>query len=147
MKMRQKERDEELIFAEEEFLVDVQFAIQKLLNQSGMSHSDLAKKLGVSDARVSQMFGDEAANLTLRTVARIFCVLGDKCHITSDLLENSSLEATISDALAHRGSKLKERISADVVMKALRASRQHWRASENENFVGAALLEREAKAA
>jgi transcriptional regulator with XRE-family HTH domain len=48
-----------------------------------MSQADLAAALGISEPRVSQMFGAKATNLTIRTIARIFHVLGDRCEITS----------------------------------------------------------------
>lgn len=84
---RDKKRNEEAIRAEERFVVDVQHRIQTLLNDRGMTYANLASDLNVSGARVSQMFGDEASNLTLRTVARIFHALGEECEITSPRLE------------------------------------------------------------
>lgn len=62
---------------EEEFLLACQCEIQRLLNDKQLRYRDLAKRLKVSEARVSQMLGDEAANLTIRTVARIFERLGE----------------------------------------------------------------------
>ncbi|MEP9358085.1 helix-turn-helix transcriptional regulator [Sphingomonas sp. KR3-1] len=58
--------------AEERFLLLAQVEIQKLLNEKKLRYRDLSKRLGVSEARVSQMFGDEASNLTIRTIARVF---------------------------------------------------------------------------
>jgi transcriptional regulator with XRE-family HTH domain len=78
---------DEMIFAEEALVVDVQVAIHTLMLDRGLSRADLARALGVSQARVSQMFSDDANNLTLRTIARIFRVLGQKCRITCDRLE------------------------------------------------------------
>lgn len=69
---------EELGLAEERFLLMVQTGIQKLLNGKDLRYRDLAQRLGVSEARVSQMFGDDAANLTIRTVARIYHHLGEQ---------------------------------------------------------------------
>lgn len=67
--------EEKLMFAEEEFRISTQIAIHALLEKLGLSQKDLAKRLNVSPARVSQIFSDEC-NLTLRKVARIFFVLG-----------------------------------------------------------------------
>lgn len=58
--------------AEERFLLLAQTEIQKLLNSKKLRYRDLSKRLGVSEARISQMFGDEASNLTIRTIARVF---------------------------------------------------------------------------
>lgn len=63
-------REERL--AEERFLLMAQTEMQRLLNDKELRYRDLSKRLGVSEARVSQMFGDDAANLTLRTIARVF---------------------------------------------------------------------------
>ena len=69
--------EEEGKLYEERFLLMVQTQIQRLLNEKHVRYRDMSKRLGVSEARVSQMFGDEASNLTLRTVARIFWHLGE----------------------------------------------------------------------
>ena len=85
--MAHKMTQDEMISAEEELIVDVQVAIHSLMLDRGLSRADLARELGVSQARVSQMFSDDAKNLTLRTVAKIFRVLGQECRITCDRLE------------------------------------------------------------
>lgn len=77
--------------AEERFLLLAQTEIQKLLNQKKLRYRDLSKRLGVSEARVSQMFGDEAANLTIRTIARIFHQLGE----TPVLISRRELDRTL----------------------------------------------------
>lgn len=69
--------------AEADFILAVQSEIQKLLNGKGLRARDLAKRLDVTEARVSQMFGDQAKNLTLRTIARIFHQLGETAYITT----------------------------------------------------------------
>lgn len=70
--------DREIGLAEERFLVMTQAEMQRLLNDHGIKHAHLAKRLGVSEARVSQMFGDDASNLTIRTIARVFYHLNEK---------------------------------------------------------------------
>ena len=75
---------DEMIAAEEAVIADAQFVIHNLMADAGVSRADLARELGVSDARVTQMFSDDANNLTLRTLARIFRVLGQECRITCD---------------------------------------------------------------
>jgi DNA-binding Xre family transcriptional regulator len=68
---------------EERFLVLAQTQIQKLLNEKKLRYRDLSKRMGVSEARVSQMFGDEASNLTIRTIARVYHQLGETPVILS----------------------------------------------------------------
>jgi DNA-binding Xre family transcriptional regulator len=69
--------------AEERFLLAAQKAMQHMLNEKGLRYRDLARRLGVSEARVSHMFGDDAANLTLRTLAKVFHCLGESAVIIS----------------------------------------------------------------
>jgi DNA-binding Xre family transcriptional regulator len=85
--MARRNAHEDAIFAEEALIVDVQTAIHTLMVDRDMSRAELARKLDVSQARVAQMFSDSAKNLTLRTVARVFHALGERCRVTSDRLE------------------------------------------------------------
>lgn len=79
---RERLDDEDRLF-EEAFLLMAQTRIQKLLNEKQLRYRDLSKRLGVSEARVSQMMGDEASNLTIRTIARIYRQLGEEPVIMS----------------------------------------------------------------
>lgn len=74
----------ELMLAEEELILEAQMVIQRALNERGMSQKALAEKLGVGESYVSQMLGDSARNLTLRTIARVLKALGAKAVITLD---------------------------------------------------------------
>lgn len=69
--------------AEADFTLAVQCEIQKLLNDKGLRARDLSRRLNVTEARVSQMFGDQAKNLTLKTIAKIFYHLGETAYITT----------------------------------------------------------------
>ena len=71
---------EEAVFAEEAFRVDVQVAIHELMEEKGVSQRELANRLGVSEARVSQIFSD-ACNITIRRLARIFHALGETAQV------------------------------------------------------------------
>lgn len=72
----------ERIFAEEAFVVEVQVAIHGLMKRLGVSQKELAKRLSLSEARVSQIFADEC-NITVRTLARIYHALGATPQITA----------------------------------------------------------------
>jgi predicted XRE-type DNA-binding protein len=69
--------------AEAAFILEAQMEIQKLLSVNGMRSRELAARLGVTEARVSQMLGDAAKNLTLKTIVRIFHQFGEKPHLTT----------------------------------------------------------------
>jgi transcriptional regulator with XRE-family HTH domain len=81
-----KKIDEDMVIAEDALITEVQFAIHNLLEAKGMSRADLARALGVSEARVSQLFSENSRNLTLKTIARIFFVLDEEPQITSPTL-------------------------------------------------------------
>jgi len=76
--------DYDLMVVEEELILEAQMIIQRALNERGMSQKDLADKLGVTNSYVSQMLGDSARNLTLRTIARVLNALGTKATIALD---------------------------------------------------------------
>ena len=73
--------DPRVIEAEENLLIDCQFLIQDLMNKSGISRSALAKRVGISEARLSQLMSSKA-NPTAKTLARIFHALGAKPSIS-----------------------------------------------------------------
>lgn len=68
------EREE---FAADALAVSIQMAIQKAMVRSGVSQKELAERLGVSPARVSQMLSANGRNLTVRTMGRIAHALGE----------------------------------------------------------------------
>lgn len=87
MDNRKLDKNAEAIIAAEGFVADVQFRIQSVLNDRGMTRAELASRLDVSEARVSQMFTAQASNLTLRTVGKVFYAMGEECYITTPRLE------------------------------------------------------------
>ncbi|MFG1293765.1 helix-turn-helix domain-containing protein [Xanthobacter versatilis] len=70
-----RKRDE--IRAAEDLVIDAQLMIQRALNERGISRAQLARQLGVSQARLSQVMATDA-NPTLRTLAQILTTLGYK---------------------------------------------------------------------
>lgn len=69
-------------FAVEELIADVQYAISLVMEDQKVSRAALAKNLGRSESTVSRAL-DGRANLTLKTIAKIFHALGDKFHVSS----------------------------------------------------------------
>lgn len=70
-----KNEHEELIFASEEFKAEIQYEILRVMSAEGLSQKDLAKKMSVSAARVSQILDDEA-NLTTDNITKVFHSMG-----------------------------------------------------------------------
>ncbi len=61
----------------ESLAVSVQIAVQNAMARGGVSQRDLADRLGVSTARVSQYLSAHGRNLTLKTLGRIAHALGE----------------------------------------------------------------------
>lgn len=76
------ERSEQLIFAEEALVVNAQGLLQELMEEKGVSRADLARAMGVSRARVTQLFSDECKNFTIRFWARALFALGEEAVVT-----------------------------------------------------------------
>jgi transcriptional regulator with XRE-family HTH domain len=72
------------IYAEEAFVVDVQSFLQGLLEEKGLTRTQLAAEMGVSKARVSQMFSSSCKNFTIRLLARALFALGETAELTCD---------------------------------------------------------------
>lgn len=85
--------------AEADFVLAVQCEIQKLMNAKGLRARELSKRLKVTEARISQMFGEQAKNLTLRTVARIFHQLGETPYLST----NEEFERVLAQARGEVG--------------------------------------------
>jgi transcriptional regulator with XRE-family HTH domain len=82
MMAENNKRSEQLIFAEEALVVNAQGLLQELMNEKGVSRADLARAMGVSRARVTQLFSDECTNFTLRLWARALFALGEDAVVT-----------------------------------------------------------------
>ena len=64
-------------FAEEKLVASVQSLLEEILQKRGLNKADLARKMGVSKARVSQIFSDNQ-NFTLRLLASAFHALDEE---------------------------------------------------------------------
>lgn len=77
------QKGEEEAFAIEALVFSIQIALQRAMNRKGVSNKDLAERLGMSPARVSQIFSTNGPNLTLRTIARVAHALGEDFEFIS----------------------------------------------------------------
>lgn len=89
------------IEAEEDAVLDIQFSILDLLRKQGLSKEELAKRLGVSKARVSQLFA-AGANPTVKQIARIYDALDRQfvpttCELGSRRVLNAQAEWSQAD--------------------------------------------------
>lgn len=65
---------------ESTFVLDIQYAIERALDETGTTQAELAKRLRVSAARISQILSGDGTNLQARTIARIAHALGLKAR-------------------------------------------------------------------
>lgn len=94
MGLEPRNANEEEIFAIEELIFDVQHEFQLMMQRRGMTQSQLAKAIGCSPARVSQLMNDAGANMTLETVARVAFALCAKVNFARALATKDA-EATV----------------------------------------------------
>lgn len=76
--------DDGEIEAMEGFMVDVQVYLNEIMETKKVSRAELARRMGVSRARVSQMFSD-SSNVTVRQLARAAYHLGEEPRVESEV--------------------------------------------------------------
>jgi transcriptional regulator with XRE-family HTH domain len=64
-----------------DLITDVQYLIQEVMNERGLSRAEVADMLGISKPRMTQLLGDNS-NPTLRTLVGVFDVMGEQIRIT-----------------------------------------------------------------
>ena len=72
---------EKRIFVEEEWIFDVQYAIQSIMNSKCITVETLAERLGKPVKTVESYFDTNGGDLTLRDIGEIFFVLGVKAEL------------------------------------------------------------------
>ena len=77
------ERGEDESFAIEALVFATQVALQRAMSQKGVSYKELSERLGMTPARVSQIFSTSGPNLTLKTIARIAHAIGEDFEFVS----------------------------------------------------------------
>lgn len=87
------------ILQQEGLLIEITQLMCKIMKQKGIKRAELAKKLDKSKGRISQILNAET-NLTLRTVADIFTVLGKElCVSSKDLFSEDKPLSFISQTM------------------------------------------------
>lgn len=69
------------VFAEEDFVVELQTLLHQMMEEKGVTRADLARAMGVTRARVTQIFSDACTNFTVRLLARAYLALGETPEI------------------------------------------------------------------
>ncbi|WP_232496300.1 helix-turn-helix domain-containing protein [Novosphingobium kaempferiae] len=121
-----KDRIDSDEFREEYFVAEAQARLDSLLDEKGVTRAELARKLDVSRARVSQIFSDDANNLTLRLLARSFLALGEQPMILTKsefekLQKRSEMTAAVTRAQSSRATPNQEVLTASLIAELLRS--------------------------
>ena len=93
------------VFAIEDLVFQVQVEIQRLMKARGIGHRELADRLSISPARVSQIFSKSGPNLTLKTIARILHVLGENAEFRVGRI-SSGHSRTVKSVERHRVKRI-----------------------------------------
>jgi transcriptional regulator with XRE-family HTH domain len=72
------------VFAEEALVVDVQSLLETVMHEKGFTRSQLAAAMGVSRARISQLFSSDAKNFTVRLLARALHAMGERADVSCE---------------------------------------------------------------
>lgn len=76
----ESEREDDFI---ESLVLSIQVALQNAMHRNSVSKKQLAERLGISAARVSQILAKEGSNLTLRTLGRLAYALGEEFELVT----------------------------------------------------------------
>jgi transcriptional regulator with XRE-family HTH domain len=76
--------DFELVLVEEQAVARVQTMVLRLLREKGISRTELADLLNVTPSYISQILGDEPANLSIKRAASIFHSLGERLEFSCE---------------------------------------------------------------
>lgn len=120
--------------AVEALVVSVQLALQRAMSANCVTRKELAERLGLSAARVSQILSADGANLTLKTIARVALALGEDFEFVSQkdaarIYREESKVAASSREVAEKGflNNLNSRRSRDATKQI------KWRGGANDN--------------
>lgn len=117
-----------VIEAEENFLIDCQFLVQDLINRNGISRTELAKRAGISKARLSQIMSAEA-NPSVKTFARLFHALG---AAVAPQVTDQTVDCPLDLQLDVDGWEFVEQ--APDLAKPRRTNSDRWLGASNDNY-------------
>ncbi|WP_162789162.1 MULTISPECIES: helix-turn-helix domain-containing protein [Sphingomonas] len=106
------------VYAEEALVVDVQSFLHRLMKEKGMSRTELAEAMGVTKARVSQIFSDDCKNFTIKLLARAVYAMGEVAEVTCTSCkrldeEEASAERAALIAAAQNVTSIWENLNAE----------------------------------
>lgn len=91
---KRREFDKTAEVAAQQLIFDVQYVIEAVLRDQGLTRRALADRLGRSEATISREL-DEDSNLTLRTIAKLAVALEDEFRVSSRHFEQMKAEGKV----------------------------------------------------
>ncbi|AMS30553.1 MAG TPA: hypothetical protein DIU09_10050 [Hyphomonadaceae bacterium] len=88
-----KNKEYEMILAEERAIANVQAMAIRLLEEKKIRKAQLARELNVSEARISQIFGGDPSNLTIKKAAQLFFAMGEELVISCRKIDEMNARA------------------------------------------------------
>ncbi len=88
-----KNNEYEMILAEERAIANVQAMAIRLLEEKKIRKAQLARDLQVSEARISQIFGGDPSNLTIKKAAQLFFAMGEELVISCRKIDEMNARA------------------------------------------------------
>lgn len=83
-----------MMLAEERALANVQAMAIRLLDEKKLKRSELAKSLDVSEARISQIFAGDPANLSIKKAAQLFFAMGEELVFSCKKIDEMNTRAS-----------------------------------------------------
>lgn len=109
-------------FREEFCVAETQAKLSNIMEDKGISRAELARRLNVSRARISQIFSDDANNFTLRLLVRSFLALGEEpVVVPRSEYEALQSKSEVVDSVA-KGTKGADGLAETLIANLLRAN-------------------------
>jgi transcriptional regulator with XRE-family HTH domain len=83
-----------MVLAEERAIASVQAMAIRLLDEKKLKRSELAKSLEVSEARISQIFAGDPANLSIKKAAQLFFAMGEELVFSCKKIDEMNVRAS-----------------------------------------------------
>jgi transcriptional regulator with XRE-family HTH domain len=82
-----------MLLAEERAIAAVQSMAIRLIEEKKLKRTDLASFLGVSDARISQIFAGDPSNLSIKKAAQLFYAMGEELKFSCKKIDEMNERA------------------------------------------------------
>lgn len=118
----------------EALVVSVQLALQRSMSANCVTQKELAERLGLSSARVSQILTADGSNLTLKTIARVAYALEEEFELISSSEAASAFVETVVDKRDERdGFSCYPLKLADIRKRRVGFNNTQWDQGANKN--------------